>query len=216
MMMNDPTEGLIYKICDWIATVAILNVFWILLTLLGGILFGWAPATVAIMSIWRQKMRGTEVASLVKTLWKEYRANFFPANGVGLVLMLTGASLIFYSFTLVQWEGIIMLIFWMIFLMIAIIYIIVLVFIFPVYIHYKVKFQAYFRYAFAIGISHLHYVIMMVTAVAVIVWASGFFPAVFLVFSFSLIAMFVTRLSLIVFDKIEERQMNNGKELQDD
>jgi len=216
MMMNDPTEGLFYKIFDWIATVAILNVLWLLLTILGGVLFGWAPATVAVLAVWRQKARNTETMPIAKAMWQEYRTNFLTANGLGLILMLSGASLIFYSFTLVQWEGIFMLIFWMIFLMVAIIYIIVLVFIFPVYTHYKIKFWDYFKYAFAIGISHLHYVVMMVASIAVILWASGFFPAVFVAFTFSLVAMFITRMSLIVFDKIEDRQMTNGKEMKDE
>lgn len=212
MMMNDPTEGLIYKILDWISTVTILNFFWILLTLLGGIIFGWAPATVAVMAVWRLRMRGHQDAPVVKTLWKEYRANFLPANGVGIVVVLAGASLIFYSFTLSQWEGIFMAIFWMLFVFITVIYLIVLTFIFPVYIHYKIGFREYFKYAFAIGISHLHYVIMIVSATVVIFWASGFFPAIYVLFTFSLIFMFITRLSLIVFDKIEDRQRDGANE----
>jgi len=213
MMMNDPTEGIFYKILDWVATVAVLNLLWLLLTLLGGIIFGWAPATVAILAVWRQKARKEDTLSIGKMAWKEYRTNFLKANGLGLILMVSGAMLIFYSFTLVQWEGVFTIIFGMIFFLIAIIYTIVLALIFPVYTHYKITFWEYFKYAFAIGISHLHYVVMIVMAVGVIFWASNFFMAVYLFFSFGMTSMFVMRLSLIVFDKIEERnrKMDNSE-----
>jgi len=211
-MMNDPTEGLIYKIVDWVATVTVLNLLWLLLTLLGGVVFGWAPATVAIFAVWRQKARKDERLPIAKAMWQEYRTNFLKANGLGLILMASGVSLIFYSFTLAQWEGVLMLVFWMIFLLIAIIYVTVLVFIFPVYTHYDIKFLEYFRYAFSIGIAHLHYVVMIVLAVGVIFWISNIIIAIYLFFSFSLVAMFVTHLSLIVFDKIEEKQLDNGKD----
>jgi len=206
MMMNDPTEGLMIKISEWIVTMTVLNLLWLLLTLLGGVLLGWAPATVAIMAVWRQKARTTDKVPLVKTMWEAYWQNFLKANAIGWILKLCGALLIFYSFTLSYWEGVIMLVFWVLFSMIVVIFMIVGIFVFSVYIHYDLKFVMNFRYAFLIGLSHLHFVGVMAVTIAVVFWVYTLFPGLMLVFAVSFPSMCITQLALVVFGKIEDKQ----------
>ena len=205
-MVGDPTEGVVTKISEWIINMALLNLLWFLLTLLGGVLFGWAPATVAIMAVWRQQEQAMDKVQVIKAMWQQYRENFVKANAIGWIIKFFAALLVFYSFTLTHWEGIMMIFFAATFLMICVAFIIVCTFIFPVYIHYDLGFLNCFKYAFAIGLAHLHFVVIMVASLATIFWSYSVFPGLILVFFASLPSACITNLSLTVFKKIERKQ----------
>jgi len=206
-MINDPTDGVVTEISNWIINMTILNLFWFLLTLIGGVLFGWAPATVAIMAAFRHQIRNTDKGQIIKIMWEEYRKNFLKANLIGLIIKISSILLIFYSFTLTHWEGFWMLLFTVIFVIILITFIMITLFIFPVYIHYKLVFVDYFKYAFIIGLSYLHFAVIMGVSLVMIFWLFSIFPGILLVFAVSLPAMFITHLSLYIFEKIENKKI---------
>lgn len=51
-------SNVVYTICDWIARLAYINLLWILFTLSGFVVFGFFPATIAMLATLRQFIRG--------------------------------------------------------------------------------------------------------------------------------------------------------------
>jgi len=207
--MNDPTEGVLYKFLDGISNLVIINLLWILFTILGGVIFGWAPATIAMFTIYRNRAQGNKDQSNIKAMWQTYKHEFIRANLVGNVMLIAGASLLFYGFTLRQWQGVYGLLMWVIFVFTAFVYLLVLAFIFPVFIHYKIKFVEYFRYALMIGLSHLFHAIIILGIVGLFFWVSSLWIQFYILMTFSLSAFFVTYISMAVFNRIEYKQEKN-------
>jgi uncharacterized membrane protein YesL len=83
-----------YHACDLVCWVAALNLLWIAGTLLGGVVLGAAPATVAAHTLARRRIRGEGVPA-VRAFWRVWRAEFgranvllLPAGAVGGLLWL--------------------------------------------------------------------------------------------------------------------------------
>ncbi|BDG36084.1 DUF624 domain-containing protein [Saccharococcus caldoxylosilyticus] len=54
MMPSGLLDGKLYRVCEWITRLACINILWMLFTLAGLIVFGIAPATVALFTIVRK------------------------------------------------------------------------------------------------------------------------------------------------------------------
>ncbi len=80
------------RACEEVVWIAKLNVVWILLTLLGGVVFGLGPATLATATVSRRHHRGEDVR-LVRSAWSVYRRVFVPGNLLGLPLIAVGLLL---------------------------------------------------------------------------------------------------------------------------
>lgn len=122
----------------------ILNLLWIGGTILGGVILGWAPSTVALLTIMRDKIRHTESgASTVKRFFKLYKSEFKNANYIGIILTLLFAmSYINKKNFDLQPE--------FIFSVLSIISICIIIFlfgiclyVFPLYVHYNIPMKQY-------------------------------------------------------------------------
>ena len=215
MIMNDPTEGVIYKFLDLVASIVVINLIWILLTLLGGIFFGWAPATVAMFTVWRARARRENNEKTVKSMWQAYRKNFLNANLIGIMMLAAGSSLVFFGFTLRQWGGIFWFLLLLIFVFSAFVYLVIFALIMPVFVHYDVKFWEYFRYAFMIGISRLFHTIVILAFITFMTWLSLMWLQIPLLLAFSFTSMFMTYFSLALFDRIEQKKEKVNHETHD-
>lgn len=82
----------------------LLNIFWLLGTILGLGVFGIGPASYALAKTISQKELFTDQASLFKLLTvfvKEYKMNFFKANGVFLIYLIV-ISILFTNYRIVM------------------------------------------------------------------------------------------------------------------
>lgn len=82
-------SNIIYQFCNWFYRLAVLNILWIFFTLAGLILFGFFPATTALLATLRQFLRQNN-PSLVKTFWHYYKKDFLASNKLGLVIGVFG------------------------------------------------------------------------------------------------------------------------------
>lgn len=140
--------GTLYTGMEWVTRIVYINALWIVFTLLGGVLFGFSPATAALFSIVRKWTDGEEVTQLFSEFWKEYRQLFWKSQKIGLLLMVIGLLLIVdFQFFLqgnstIGWLG------KMITIQLIFLYAVMLMYIFPLYIDTKQQISNVFKEAF--------------------------------------------------------------------
>src|SRR4051812_27089176 len=89
--------GGFYRLSDWIMRLAYVNLLWFSFTLLGGIIFGIMPATIALFAITRKwEMDKEEDFPIFKTFWESYRKDFIKANLLGVFLFIAGGIVVLY------------------------------------------------------------------------------------------------------------------------
>ncbi|MFJ4171997.1 YesL family protein [Paenarthrobacter sp. NPDC089714] len=82
-----------YTFFDTLLWIACLNVLWIAFTLMGGVVLGVGPSTVAAHILVRDKVRGNSVP-LFRRFAREYFKNFAKGNVLGLPVLLVAAALV--------------------------------------------------------------------------------------------------------------------------
>ena len=196
----------INKICEWIINLALLNILWILFTLLGLGVFGWAPATTAMLSILRKQANENSQFSIFHQYWKGYKQDFFQANLIGYLLIVGIASLGISFNTLPNLNQTLILVLGTIFLMMTFLLGIILIFIFPVYAHYDTSIKGYFKAALLVGISNLHYILIIITMLIALYMLFSIIPGLLLFFSVSLPAKYMMFFTLDIVNKIKHKQ----------
>jgi uncharacterized membrane protein YesL len=150
MEMNRLLTG-IYNLCRWITHFAYLNILWILFTLVGAVVLGIVPSTVAMFVVARKTAMGEEDIPVFKTFWRTYRSEFIRANGLGLLLTAIGLIWYFDLHFFRQYDGTFFTIMNYLMMMIGMVYFILLLYIFPVFVHYDLKIYQYVTHALKIG-----------------------------------------------------------------
>ncbi|MBS4209428.1 YesL family protein [Bacillus sp. FJAT-50079] len=179
MQMNRLLTG-IYNVCRWITHFFYLNVLWVGFTLLGGILLGIMPSTIALYSIARKTAMGEEDIPITKTFWHVYRKEFLRSNRFGAMLLILALLITFNLFFFRSFEGSGSLIMSFLMLLIAVVFIILLFYVFPVYVHYKLSLFEYLKQALIIAFLHpanlIAMIITCVTAYYFFIYLPGFIP----------------------------------------
>ncbi|SFL53287.1 Uncharacterized membrane protein YesL [Gracilibacillus orientalis] len=98
--MQFDTSGGLFKICEWLYRLALLNMLAIGFTLLGGIVLGFFPAITAMFSL-NNKWLKTEEFPIMKEFWKAYKQQFVKSNLLGGLIVVTATAL-YIDFVLVQ------------------------------------------------------------------------------------------------------------------
>lgn len=144
--MSNFTFENVLKISEIIMDFVILNIMWFLGTALGLVVLGWAPSTVACLTILREKIMKKEQygTGIIKKFFKIYKSEFKKSNILGIII-----SMMFLIVTInkmnfeIQTESI----FKMFSIMSTAAKIIILgitLYAFPLYVHYEMKVKEYF------------------------------------------------------------------------
>ena len=196
----------LYKFTVWISRLAILNLIWLGCSLLGLVVFGFFPSTVAMFIVLRSWLRGEDDRPIFSTYWQAFRANFLAANGYGLFIALIGAivysNLIFMSLN----ESGTML-FLQIPLYTFVIFVgLTLLYLFPVYTHYDLGFFQTFKQAFLIMVIQPLQTLMMIIGVGASIVVMWFIPGLTFFFGGSFIALLTMATCYQSFQAIEQKQ----------
>jgi uncharacterized membrane protein YesL len=134
----------IMKITEMITEFVMLNVMWFAGCILGGVIFGWAPSTVALLTVIRNKIMKKEYYGVVRSFWATYKKEFVKSNMLGVVCML---FLIIVSINKINFdlqpEGIFAILSAMSTVVRVVICGIIL-YMFPLYVHYNMSLKEYF------------------------------------------------------------------------
>ncbi len=86
-----------YKLMEWIAKLALLNMLWIMYSLYGFLVFGLFPATVALLMVTRDLKRNNQKG--IRASFLQYFVNnFIKANAYGFFIAIVNICLISLAF----------------------------------------------------------------------------------------------------------------------
>ncbi len=143
-----------YRACEWICRMVYLNMLWLMATILGLILFGVFPATVAMLTVMRKWLLQEINTPIFSTFAATYKKEFLRSNGLGLMMAAAG-FIIYLNFSIIgAIGGAISFVLLAGLISTAILYVIALLFVFPTYVHYELKLTDYIKAALVLGIRN--------------------------------------------------------------
>lgn len=171
----------INSLFSWITKLAYLNALWLLFSLIGFIVIGFFPATVAMLEICRKWLNGERDIPLFKTFRNSYKSAFLPSNMIGWIFTAVGI-LLYLNFLVLQANtGQINFFAVSAFYLFLFFYLVTASHVLPVYVHYRVPVISCIRNAFIIGLVNMHF------SLAILISQSAF---VYLMFSYPSSAVF--------------------------
>ncbi|OPJ55844.1 YesL family protein [Alkalithermobacter paradoxus] len=195
----------LYEICEWICRLVYINILWIASTVIGLVVFGIAPATVAMFGVLRKWTVGDTDTSVFRAFIKIYKEEFIKSNILGVIFLAFG-YMIYFNYLLSQMiDGIFHRILWIGLFPTVFIYMITLFFVFPVYVHYDLKLLQYIKVAFMIAISNPLEIIIFGLTVCLLCYMFYFIPAGIPFFGVSIIAWIVMLRASGIFMRVDKK-----------
>lgn len=193
------TSGGFYKVFDWIYRLAFINILWLFFSVIGLVIFGFFPATVAMFSIVRHTILKENVP-IFHTFWTVYKREFLKSNLLGLILTIIAyifyVDLVFLKNT----TGLIQFLYIPILVM-SFIYILMLLYIFPVYVQYDIKVLQIIKNSFLIMVLYPFFTIIMITVGLITTYFMFQIPSSLIFFSGSIISFIIMGCANLAFKK---------------
>lgn len=196
------SQGL-HRLTDVIMKVALLNIYWIVFTVIGLGVFGLFPATLAVFAVVRQWLKGND-EKYFRQFWNYYKKDFLHANAIGYLFVLVGLILYVDKQFISGLDGIGFHIMRYGLLFLLIIFIILLLYIFPVYVHYSVRFFKNFKIAFIVGVTNFFHTIAILLSLILCYFIFTHFPGALVFFGVSLPITCMMYISYTIFTKTED------------
>lgn len=197
------TSGFIYNVLEWITRFAYVNLLWILFTLLGGVVLGFYPATIAMFAVCRDWLRGDTGKPVFPAFWQYYRRDFVKSNLLGLFVTAIAAFIaldIFYIQTSsedLSWTYIPLFAFMLLFTM-------YLFYLFPTFVHFDIKVGQVIKSAFLIMLINPINTLLIFICLGSIAVIMQTVPALAVIFGGSTFAYIIMWLALRSFNRVNK------------
>jgi uncharacterized membrane protein YesL len=205
MMMKDNNyKSIIHSCCDWIMHFMYLNILWLAFTIIGGVILGFFPASIAMVTVTRKWVAGERDISIFQIFWLSYRKHFWKKQQLGLTLMVIALILYFsINFYLLQDEFYFGIAYY-VSLLLIIIYSMTILYIFPL-IAGSFDSQVFkcLKIAFTMAITHILHSITTIVGIFVIISLFFLLPKLILFFCGSSIAFWLSWQSQQLFNKMK-------------
>lgn len=198
-MISNGLADKIYVLCNWIAKLIYLNILWIAFSLLGLLVAGFFPATIAMFSVTRKWLM-KEDTPIFKTFWKTYSEDFLKANMLGYILTVIG-YILFLEFKFFQitanpiYRPVALL-----FIVLLVIYVAMILFVIPMFVHYEMKLHKYIKYAFLMAMGRIVQSFVMIMGSVILYFIFSQIPGLIPFLSgsiFSLLLMWIASKSFL-------------------
>ncbi|MBD1379461.1 YesL family protein [Metabacillus arenae] len=191
----------------WVTKLAYLNGLWILFSLIGLVIVGLFPASVAMLTICRKWLHGESTLPIFKTFVKTYKSALLSSNLLGWILAGVGI-LLYINFLILQANtGQINIVTISAFYLFLVFFLITVSHALPVFVHYRISILNCIRHAFIIGLLNVH------LSIAIMISQSSFFylmfsyPSSAVFFLGSILSIIQMWLALCSFKRIDKRAM---------
>ncbi|WP_077624678.1 YesL family protein [Sediminibacillus massiliensis] len=199
-------SGSVYMITRWITRIAYLNFLWILFSMMGLLVFGVFPATIALFALCRKWINGEDELPVFRCFYQVFRHEFIKSNLLGLMLVTIGGIIYLdYLFLTQVADGFAK---WILLPLIplAIVFLLLLFFIFPVYVHYEATLLHHLKNAMYITILHPFTLLLMVLVSAVTYIVYSAIPALIPFFGLSIVAWTLMFFAEKCFTKLDAKR----------
>lgn len=174
------------RIAIWITRMVHLNILWILYTLLGLVIGGIFPATIAAFGVVRKWLMDEQDIKVWETFRVIYKQEFLSANGLGWILSVIGVGL-FLNFKMIEaFQGQVNPIIPFVFYLIIFLYLLIVVWTFPLKAHYEASILRTIINALILGLTKVHISIIILIFLFAITYLSLEIPMLILLSLFSL------------------------------
>ena len=195
-------------ISEWVMNLFLLHLYWIGGTLLGGVVFGIVPATIALFSTIRQLVLKRDMIGIFQYYKREYFFHFKHSRIIDLMYLFIFFALYSYSqfirFTVDSW-----LAYTHIFLYtIIMLFVLFAIYLIPVYIHYKMEKRELIKNTFILMITNMKWNLPMFLSILAVVLLQINFSVILLFFGVTLIAFTTILYCLKCFEEFELKQIN--------
>lgn len=190
----------------WVMNLFILHIYWIGGTLLGGVVFGVAPSSIALFSTIRKLFTHSNTINVFDYFKKEYKANFKKSFAIGLLYLVI--ALFIYSYILFITATTTSLlaythIFIYAFLFLLIIFTFYLI---PVYVHFEMELKRLIPNTFRILLTNMKWNFPMLFTVLAVVLVYIRFSVSLLFFGMSLPAFVISYFCQKAFQDFQDKQ----------
>ncbi|OIJ14675.1 hypothetical protein BKP37_07890 [Anaerobacillus alkalilacustris] len=197
--------GGFYRVSVHISRLAYVNLLWIMFTLLGGVVLGIMPATVALFAITRKWVNGQDEFPIFKTYWKYYKAEFLKSNLLGFILFVL-IILLYNNFMLLQNDVIWMDIVRYILFFLTVLFAIVVIFLFPVYVHFQLNLPQYLRDALFLGLGYPVHTVLIGVGIFLLQMLFMKLPGLIPFFAMSTISYYIMWMANTTFNHVEKKR----------
>jgi uncharacterized membrane protein YesL len=190
---------------EWLGRMVLVNVLWLLFTLMGGVIFGLFPATAAMFAVVGRWQAGEAEVPVLRTFWETYRNGFGSSLLIGYALVIVGmvlaADLMFFTWGETVLHHVIAA------LMVGacLVYASVLCFVFPVHARFRLPWYRCVKSAVVIGAATLPHGLLTFAGCAAIAGVLFALPVLLLLIGGSLSACWMSWRAGRVFMRIEKR-----------
>lgn len=204
MQMSGAIGGF-YKLCDWIMKLAFVNLLWIIFSILGLLILGFFPATVAMFVIVRKLLMGNMDIPIFKTFWESYKAEFVKSNVLGLIVSILGYFL-YVDINLLKHSSEIINLFYYPAILICLGFLLTICYVFPTFVHFDLKIYQVLKVAFIIMLMNPISTIIMIIGITAIYLLMTTIPGLIPLFGGSALAFIIMWSSFFAFTRIRRME----------
>jgi uncharacterized membrane protein YesL len=194
------------RISEWIMRLAYANLVWLLFTLMGGIILGIFPATIALFTLTRKWLRGEPDTPVFATFFKTFKQEFLKGNLFALIFVAIAYVLFIDLQYLSIVTGHLYSFLFFVFVLVALLFVILFMYFFPVYVHFQLPFIHYLKYALLIGMTNLHLTIGTGIILALLYYLFMLIPGLVPFFSISIPAYVMMWSASTAFKLLERKR----------
>lgn len=192
------------SILRWVTRIAVVNILWIGFSLIGLIVGGVFPATVASLSISRKWLIGEKDVPIWKTFKDSFKKEFIISNLLGWLLTFGGGILYINYKILLTMSGKFFLISTFAFYLLVFIYLLLIIWIFPLASHYNGTIMQHIKNAIILGLGKIHISLANLIWLFLVIYFSLKYPSSILFVSVSIGSLGWAWISLRTFNKLDE------------
>lgn len=204
MTVHRITDRMI-KVCDTVYLLAYLNILWFIFTLLGLVILGIAPSTVAMISILKERLDKNEATKIFSTFFHNYKLAFKKSNQIGIIILVSLLLLSCDIMIVSKLDGMIQYVILTSVIVLFTLISFMLVYIFPLIVWTEMTIVKYLQTALLLAIGFPRQSILALSSCCTILTVSLLIPAIGIFFLGSGMSYLCLIFTAKVFDKVQEQ-----------
>ncbi|WP_010677607.1 YesL family protein [Bacillus timonensis] len=199
------TANRAYAATLWISKFAYINLLWLGFSIVGLVVLGFFPATVAMFAVIRKWLMGVTDIPVFRTFWSTYKAEFLRSNGLGLIIVVVGGLIVLDLVVVKNFSAIQIPIYLFMFLVVM-----TLLYVIPVFVHYELKIVHILKNSLLLMLINPLENLVMIVSLVTVFFVVRYIPGLGFFFGGSLSAAIIMAACFRAFNKMERKKERLG------